>query len=514
MGNHRILLWLLDVMLVLVASVSANELRNNYGFSLQSYLPLLPYLFFTVLCWSVASFIFKTNLTIWRYSSLSEYLQIALACIFTSLGAAGLSFVYNRMEGVARSLPVLQFLVVVAALVGARVLMRLRHARRHRPIQLREVDGEKSGKTVLLMGLGPLCDLYLRSLAELGERRIHVAGLLGRNDEQTGRFLQNVPVLGTPENVEQVLRDLTVHGVVVDEIVVASAPDRLSKTARRAIEELNERGVVSVRFLAENLGFSGPGELNCSPVGGAEIVHMPAVYSALSADEVSAIARRRYWALKRVIDVAVAAALLVVLSPIMLAIAILVAIDLGFPVTFWQRRPGLGGRPFRCLKFRTMRQAFDTFGLESDAGARLSAIGRGLRAVRLDELPQLLNILVGDMSLVGPRPLLPADQPTGVRDRLLVRPGMTGWAQVCGGRTIDPADKSALDIWYIRHASWWLDLRILLKTIAVICGGERVDVGAIKAAREQERGVGNAGGSVTRSCGVAGLPRMKRHSTV
>lgn len=124
-------------------------------------------------------------------------------------------------------------------------------------------------------------------------------------------------------------------------------------------------------------------------------------------------------------------------------------------------------------KFRTLKPVFDWRGQPVQATERSSWVGKTLRKLRLDELPQLLNVLVGDMSLIGPRPLLPQDQPPDPALRLSVRPGMTGWAQVCGGQLLTPQEKGVLDEWYIQHASLALDLKILGKTILVMLGGER-----------------------------------------
>jgi hypothetical protein len=135
---------------------------------------------------------------------------------------------------------------------------------------------------------------------------------------------------------------------------------------------------------------------------------------------------------------------------------------------------GARGRPFKLYKFRTMAAAHDSAGNCVPDEERLSAIGRILRRTRLDEVPQLYNILVGEMSFVGPRPLLPVDQPAAFAARLLVRPGLTGWAQVKGGRVISAADKAALDVWYARNASLALDLRILAETVPMVLFGERV----------------------------------------
>jgi lipopolysaccharide/colanic/teichoic acid biosynthesis glycosyltransferase len=189
-----------------------------------------------------------------------------------------------------------------------------------------------------------------------------------------------------------------------------------------------------------------------------------------------------YWKTKRVLDIVVSCVALILLSPIMLAVSALVAFDLGRPVTFWQQRPGLGGRPFKLYKFRTMASAHDAQGRPVPETHRLSPLGAFLRRTRLDELPQLYNIFVGEMSFTGPRPLLPIDQPKSHHSRLLIRPGLTGWAQVNGDRDISMADKMALDLWYLQHASFWLDVKIMAKTFVVLLRGERQNNAAIRLA--------------------------------
>jgi lipopolysaccharide/colanic/teichoic acid biosynthesis glycosyltransferase len=123
-------------------------------------------------------------------------------------------------------------------------------------------------------------------------------------------------------------------------------------------------------------------------------------------------------------------------------------------------------------KLRTLRPPFNQLGEPITEERRLSLVGHLLRRTRLDELPQLFNILVGDMSLVGPRPLLPRDQPGNAQLRLMVRPGITGWAQVNGGTLLSPCEKASLDDWYVRNASFWLDLRILFRTLSVMIWGQ------------------------------------------
>jgi sugar transferase EpsL len=171
---------------------------------------------------------------------------------------------------------------------------------------------------------------------------------------------------------------------------------------------------------------------------------------------------------KRFLDLVVAVLGLAILSPFMLIVAILVRILLGSPVIFRQLRPGYKERPFYLYKFRTMSDARDASGRLLPDSERLTGFGRLLRALSLDEWPEVFNILRGEMSLVGPRPLLMEYLPlynAEQRRRHNVVPGMTGWAQVNGRNALDWPSRFALDVWYVDHWSLWLDVRILLMTL-------------------------------------------------
>ncbi len=172
-------------------------------------------------------------------------------------------------------------------------------------------------------------------------------------------------------------------------------------------------------------------------------------------------------AAKRVLDVCAAAAGLLATAPLLAGVAVAIRVTMGSPVLFRQIRPGLSGRPFEIVKFRTLRNADESGGQRLSDAERLTATGRLLRATSLDELPQLFNVLRGDMSLVGPRPLLLRylDRYTAEQARRHnVRPGITGWAQVNGRNALSWEEKFALDTWYVDHASLGLDMKILALT--------------------------------------------------
>lgn len=181
--------------------------------------------------------------------------------------------------------------------------------------------------------------------------------------------------------------------------------------------------------------------------------------------------------MKRALDIFVALMALIIASPLLAIAAIFVRTALGSPIFFIQQRPGLHGQPFRLVKFRTMTDALVPGGNSLPDDQRLTRAGKLLRRTSIDELPQLINVLKGDMSLVGPRPLLmdylPLYSPRQAR-RHEVRPGITGWAQVNGRNSLSWDERLELDVWYVDHASLALDLKILLLTVRQAFSGRGV----------------------------------------
>lgn len=180
---------------------------------------------------------------------------------------------------------------------------------------------------------------------------------------------------------------------------------------------------------------------------------------------------------KRLSDIVISVTCLLLLSPVLLVLAALVRLKLGSPIVFCQERPGLNGRPFVILKFRTMTDACAADGKVLPDCERLPPFGRFLRSTSLDELPELINVLTGKMSLVGPRPLmmkyLGRYTPEQAR-RHEVKPGITGWAQINGRNAVTWEDKFKLDVWYVDNWSLWLDAKILLRSAIAVVKRENV----------------------------------------
>jgi lipopolysaccharide/colanic/teichoic acid biosynthesis glycosyltransferase len=195
--------------------------------------------------------------------------------------------------------------------------------------------------------------------------------------------------------------------------------------------------------------------------------------------------------LYRAADVIVSLLALVACGPILMLLAAAIWMSMGRPILFAQLRSGRNGNPFKMVKFRSMTDARDFEGVLLPDTDRTTPLGRFLRRSRLDELPEFWNVLTGRMSLIGPRPILPdtiaALGADGVR-RGAVRPGLTGWAQICGNSSLSNTDKLALDLWYIEHRSLKLDFIILLGTIKLMIFGEAIDHSRLRAASGRKKG--------------------------
>ncbi len=501
---HRVVLLSLDVILIAIATVLALFLRDNLDLSAPRLAQLLPYLAATVAAAVPVFLLFGLNRTFWRFSSLPDYVRIAFAVVVTVLCAVAIGFVVNRMEGVARSLPILQGLLMLCLLVCVRVAMRLRHSRRERsgagPSPLHSQD------LVLVVGLNAVTELFLQSVDELSDERIKVAGLLGRADRHRGRLMRLYPVLGKAEDLERVLAELEVHGQMIVRIVVTTKFDKLSAAAQAALLQVERNSNIELDFFAERVVLNREPQRDRAGQPNDNI-------AKLSQLDVAAVAANSYFRWKRGLDVAMAAMAIVCLAPAALLLGLLLMCSAGPPPIFWQQRPGAGGRPFKLFKFRTMRSAHDRYGHRLSDEERLSTIGHLVRRFRLDELPQLYNILVGEMSFVGPRPLLPVDQSSEFAARLAVRPGLTGWAQIKGGRELAASDKAALDIWYVKNASFSLDVKIIFGTLRMLVLGERADREAI---RQAWRDLGQDGRSapVDEQSSLAGAHPARDYQTV
>lgn len=475
----------LDLTLALSAAVVTLLLVSGGEVTLGRLLKLVPYLGATTVAAALAIVGFRLYATIWRFSSRGDYWAVTWVALVTVGGAASATFLYNRLDGVPRSAIVFQSLLMAVSMVCARELFRYYHAKRRIKRSIARVgslEGSEGRRfNVLIVGITPLTDAYLYALDTSHGSMIRVVGLLGRGPHQTGRVVNGMPVLGAPSNIVEILEDLENRGLRIRRIVIAIPFEQLPAGAREHLIGLQNTSDLELQLLDEDLRIRDR-QAEAASRRGDGAVDDPGQIFCLSQEHLAKIRSRQIWRIKRFLDVVCSVSALVLLLPLFGIIAVGVLLALGRPVVFSQYRLGMGGQEFKLYKFRTMGPIRGPDGRRLSDAERTSRIGGILRQLRMDELPQLLNVIRGEMSLVGPRPLLAEQQSEALSSRLIIRPGLTGWAQIAGGREVSTSDKFAMDVWYLLNATLFLDFRIVLKTLPFLVRREEVARGAIEKA--------------------------------
>jgi len=412
---------------------------------------------------------FRTSSPLFRFYSIRDALELIKACIVIAAVSAVLTFLLTRLQDEPRSIPILHFMLLASGLLTGRVLLRLRAT--HRDTRTAGASSKKP-EHVLIIGASRLAWFFTKIIEDLVPGDYQIAAILDSQAQLRHRSLNGYPIIGTPTELEKVIADFVAHGVSIDTVVLAAQPDELPAGDWQEILRVCNALNIELEILPERL-FSARSAHADAPLPPEAKIPESALPASL---------RGPFWKIKRALDIAITIASTLVLLPVIFIVCLLVMIDVGVPVVFWQQRLGRNSTALHLYKFRTLHTLFDRRTKERREAQSPSAVGRFLRATRLDELPQLWNVLSGDMSIIGPRPLLPIDQPEDATLRLAVRPGLTGWAQICGGRLISIEEKNALDEWYIRHASFRLDGYIVWRTIWMMLAGEQRDEIAIQAA--------------------------------
>jgi lipopolysaccharide/colanic/teichoic acid biosynthesis glycosyltransferase len=405
----------------------------------------------------IAFLIFRTREGMTHLFSVHDALEVAKAVLVSEFVTCLVLFSVTRLEGIPRSTPLIHALILSAGLLIARAFVRMMHSERDTPV----TTGKAATEHIIMIGSNRLSSLYISFMRAYAPEQFRVIAALDDRAEMIGRSIIGVRVLGPPNHLLPVIEEFKEHGINTDRIIIGGDEYFLAPETRAEVERVANEHKIRLDFVPQLIGLSA--------LEAPALLPEPKTTSSIPAN----FTPPRYFRAKRTIDFFVSLALIVALLPLLLAVAVTVLLDVGSPVFFWQRRAGKNGQVFQMHKFRTLKPAFDVHGRPYSTTDRMSMVGLLLRKYRLDELPQLLNVLVGDMSLIGPRPLLPQHQPNNAALRLSVRPGISGWAQVNGGQLLSPAEKTTLDEWYIRNASFWLDLRIVGKTILFMLTGGR-----------------------------------------
>lgn len=455
----------LDVFWAITAPIIALALRDPNLLDAGDVSAGIPasyqFVLVTIICAIPAFLVFRISDGMNHLFSVHDAFAVCAAVAATVASTSLFLFVLTRLEGVPRSTPLICGLVLGAGLIVDRAIARVYHQKLN-TVKAKDyaIAAPQNLRRIILIGADRFSALTIKLLEHQRPRTTQAVAALDPRDALIGRAIAGVKIVGLVENFEAIVDEYAVHGIEIDEVWLSDDVTSLSEdTLERVSEQCGARGLKFTRISEA---------LNLAP----SIVQASGDWRS---DADDAMRLGGYFKLKRIIDLIGAGALLLALMPLTLIAAYLVLVDVGGPMIFWQQRIGQNGRRFLLYKFRTYQAPYDKDGRKISEEQRLSKIGRAVRAARLDEIPQLLNVLIGDMSLIGPRPLLPHDQPSNPRLRLLARPGITGWAQLNGGTIVTPDEKDALDIWYIHHATLWLDLKIVVSTFLFMFKGEKVN---------------------------------------
>ncbi|MGD9804277.1 MAG: sugar transferase [Hyphomicrobiaceae bacterium] len=480
MRIHKWMLFGLDMVLATAAPYVALFARYDYQPAADKLINILPYTALTLPVFALCYCVFGIHRLPWRHFSPSDLSRLALALGVSIAITLLISVFAGMIHRLPRSVPPLQFAFAIVAFSFFRLSARVRHKHARRT-EVAPVPADSEKRHYLVVGLNSMAQAYLQLVEALAPNAARVEGILDERPHALGRKLNGVAVLGRPQAVGEVLSALTVHCIDVTRIIIAVPFASLSKEAQLALLEVEKTKGIEIDMFVDRLGFDQDNLKALERHKSNETATIQAAQSSALAYGVSPL-NPTYLRIKRVLDCVAAAALLVLLAPLFLIAGVLVASNIGFPLLFWQQRPGLGGRQFRLYKFRTMGPGHDRNGKLLTDAERLSRAGRFLRRSRLDELPQLYNILIGEMSFVGPRPLMAVFQPRNGHIRYSARPGITGWAQIHGGDELTADEKLALDVQYLKTASIWLDLKIIFRTVAIAITGDKVDRATIDQA--------------------------------
>jgi lipopolysaccharide/colanic/teichoic acid biosynthesis glycosyltransferase len=457
---------LFDSVCAVFSPFLALYLRDAPALSYEGFVAALLYCSLSVVFSLIAFSAFRIHTGMTRYFSVLDAIDVTKAVTTAALITYVAVFSLTRLDGIPRTTPIIHALILLTALTGLRIFTRWFEAKRAALTPRKDVAAQH----ILMIGSNRLSLLYIKFMRAYSPDLYHIMAVLDDRAEMLGRAINGVRVIGPVHHLESVVNEFAEHGVRIGRVIVGGDTEMLPENTLAEIRGICCEREIKLDFVSELIGLHNlqPAQLDIS---------------VMERVEQTRLTQSPYFLSKRYLDLFVTVAIIILLAPLWLLIGAIALLDVGSPVFFWQQRLGEGGRPFLLHKIRTLKPPYDWLGRKIPDAERLSPIGRFLRKCRFDEIPQLLNVLVGDMSLIGPRPLLPRDQPADPNIRLSVRPGITGWAQVNGGNLLSVEEKNALDEWYVRNASLGLELRIVFMTLLHVFRGERRSEMAIAMAR-------------------------------
>src|SRR5580700_10740840 len=366
-----------DIFSVLFAGPIALALRDPNLFGFEHNVEAIIYSAVAFVVGGIIIFAFNLGKNVRGLISMNEVQSVVLAALSAVSVTALIVFSFTRLDFVPRTVPLIHLLVLVSLMLTTRAIATKQRRRRERRNKVPHADPSH----ILLIGANRLAWSYLRMLNVLDTGRTDVVAILDDNPKLFGRSVLGYPILAPPSELARVVHEYAVHGVRINRVLIAANRRAEESELWMRLEDYCRDSSISVGFLGDILGMElgQPAAASPAPV------------------EAPVRRMRAYLRVKRVFDFCIALALLTVLAPVFALVALGVLIDLGWPITFWQKRDGKDGEPFLIYKIRTMHAPFDRRGRFVEEDRRASRFGEFLRRTRLDELPQLWNVLTGAM---------------------------------------------------------------------------------------------------------------------
>jgi lipopolysaccharide/colanic/teichoic acid biosynthesis glycosyltransferase len=383
------------------ALASPVAIREAEIFCVDGLVYCLISLVFTLIGYSV----FNLHAGVSKFFSVRDAWKVVKAVVCAELITCVLLFTFTRLDNIPRSTPLIHALILGAGLIAIRAFARLRETE----AAVQTNQSRDAVEHVIMIGSTELTFWSLKILSAYCPGKWRVIGLLDGRAEMTGRTLSGIKIVGQPDHLQPIIDEFAEHGVSVDRVVIGGDEDLLPEDTLREIQCACKQREIPLHFVPSLFNLTAIKSSGKS--SSTQSIAVP-VAAALPA----------YFKWKYAIDFVVAGLILLFYAPVLIIAGGLAIMDVGWPIVFWQQRLGLGGRSFTIWKLRTLRPPFDQFGQPIPENKRQSWVGTFLRRMRIDELPQLVNVLVGDMSLIGPRPLLTRDQPVDPSVRLAARP--------------------------------------------------------------------------------------------
>jgi lipopolysaccharide/colanic/teichoic acid biosynthesis glycosyltransferase len=430
------------------------SLPPTYEYALLTFLTSLPFFLF-----------FRTSDSVSHFFSARDILSIAAAVLCSVSASVYTVFSLNRLEGVPRTVPVIYGLILIVGLISSRIIARALYERQEGAKEkINRLPRLNDIRRVIIIGLDPFSTAAIRLMNAQNPHTVQVVAIISLDGKYADRTISGVRVLTDLSDLETIIEEYRIHGVALNEVWLSDNSNNLPLGTRDHLQRQSDKLGLAFKKMSE--------ALNLTPIDNSDEKNREFYETAYDAESA-------YLKIRHLVDVFLSAIIALILIPIYPLVGLIALFDVGAPIMFWQLRTGWRGHKFLLYKIRTLREPLDDEGNIRTDEERMSKLGALLRTSRLDEIPQILSVLVGDMSLIGPRPLLPRDEPQDNRRRLSVRPGITGWAQVHGNELLNPDERNALDCWYINKASLFIDTIIIIKTINVIMHGSKRDEKAI-----------------------------------